>query len=198
MLFFSLSNWHLRNIEREVPNCVIRWGKRLLIRISAGNGLIIMWEMRKRLKLKVRWTHRQSPTGIWRFCPGPVPAGMACLAGILAGIFVQLRVKNLPQLCPKYAPTMPCAPTMPRVCPNYTQCFASTMPQLCINIGPSSHIILSCIENHKFIINKTNGYEKHKNIKQCELWNDQWPRINKSILALQHLLNNIGFLNPHP
>ena len=30
----------------------------------------------------------QSPTGIWRFCPGPVPAGMACLAGILAGIFV--------------------------------------------------------------------------------------------------------------
>ena len=26
----------------------------------------------------------------------------------------------------------------------------------------------------------------------------KWPRISKSILALQHLLNNIGFLNPHP
>ena len=40
-------------------------------------------------------------------------AVMACLAGILAGIFVVLRVKNLhqlcpvPQLCPKYVPTMP-------------------------------------------------------------------------------------------
>ena len=42
----------------------------------------------------------QSPTGIPAkpgfddFVPVPVPAGMACLAGILAGIFVVLRVKN--------------------------------------------------------------------------------------------------------
>ena len=74
------------------------------------------------------------------------------------------------KVCPNYA----LCPNYARVCPKYAQCFASTIPQLlCINIGPSFHIILSCIENHKFIINTTNGYEKHKNIKQCEMTTNQ-------------------------
>ena len=89
------------------------------------------------------------PAGIWRFCPGRDGWFGRDFSRDFRCITSEKFTPTMPQLCP-----------VPQLCPEYVPTMPSVLPQLCINIGPSSHIILSCIENHKFIINKTNGYEK--------------------------------------
>ena len=100
----------------------------------------------------------QIPAGIWRFCPGrDFSRDFRCITS-------EKFTPTMPKVCPNYA-----------LCPNYAPSMSQLCPVFCLNYAPTMHqhwtefpyqyIILSCIENHKFIINKTNGYENLKSIK---------------------------------